>query len=115
MFKNSTCPIGMSLELFNRKWVLCILTDLFNGNRRFNEFKQSNPKISSQMLSETLKYMENNDLIYKKDNEYNLTEKGLETNAILYEMAKFNMKYSDYDNDVRAQSLNEYRELLKLG
>ena len=60
------CPVSDSLEFFSRKWVLCILMDMFRGKKHFTEFQDSNPDLSNHVLSQTLKYMEKVDLIKKE-------------------------------------------------
>ena len=90
MIENNICPIGFTLDYFNRKWIFCILSNIFRGMKHFSEFKKANPTISNHVLAETLKYMEENDLIEKtiiEENprvktEYSLTEKGRKTNKI---------------------------------
>ena len=65
MINNNVCPIGNTLDLFNRKWIFCIMSNIFRGMTHFNEFKQTNPTISNHVLAQTLKYMEEQDLITK--------------------------------------------------
>ena len=65
MISNDICPIGNTLDLFNRKWIFCIMSNIFRGMTHFNEFKDANPTISNHVLAQTLKYMEENDLINK--------------------------------------------------
>ena len=36
------CPVSDSLDFFSRKWVLCILMDMFRGKKYFTDFQQSN-------------------------------------------------------------------------
>jgi len=60
------CPVSDSLEFFSRKWVLCILMDMFRGKKHFTEFQDSNPDLSNHVLSQTLKYMEEVELIKKE-------------------------------------------------
>ena len=50
------CPVSDSLDFFSRKWVLCILMDMFRGKKYFTDFQQSNPELSNHVLSQTLKY-----------------------------------------------------------
>ena len=60
------CPVSESLDFFSRKWVLCILMDMFRGKKHFTEFQESNPTLSNHVLSQTLKYMEEMELIKKR-------------------------------------------------
>ena len=103
------CPVSDSLDFFSRKWVLCILMDMFRGKKHFTEFQESNPTLSKHVLSQTLKYMEENELIKKVNNDdktrnktsYVLREKGLKTNKILYELSVYSL------NELNCSKLNE--------
>ena len=67
---------------------------MFNGCKYCTDFQQSNSDLSNYVLSQTLKYMENMGLIEKQHSDlktrnktlYKLSEKGLKTNKILYEL-----------------------------
>ena len=125
MIENNICPIGSTLDFFNRKWIFCILSNIFRGMTHFSEFKKANPTISNHILSQTLKYMEENDLIKKTvmddesriKTEYALTEKGLKTNKILYEITSYyfdELNYIGFDNNQKEEILEEYRKAFKL-
>ncbi len=111
------CPVSDSLEFFSRKWVLCILMDMFRGKKHFTEFQESNPNLSNHVLSKTLKYMEEVELIKKETSDektrnktsYILLEKGLKTNKILYELSVYSL------NELECSKLNENvkNEILK--
>lgn len=111
------CPASDSLEFFSRKWVLCILMDMFRGKKHFTEFQESNPNLSNHVLSKTLKYMEEVELIKKETSDektrnktsYILLEKGLKTNKILYELSVYSL------NELECSKLNENvkNEILK--
>ena len=125
MIENNICPIGSTLDYFNRKWIFCILSNIFRGMKHFSEFKKANPTISNHILSETLKYMEENNLIKKtviEDNpklktEYSLTEKGRKTNKILYEITSFyfnELNFVNYDDSQINNVLLEYRKAFEV-
>jgi DNA-binding HxlR family transcriptional regulator len=81
---NNRCPIRDTVEIINRKWTVILLWDMFNGYEHFNEFKQINPKLSSNVLSDTLKFLIEEGLVKKTNTEsttkYLLTEKGRSLN-----------------------------------
>jgi len=119
------CPVSDSLEFFSRKWVLCILMDMFRGKKHFTEFQESNPNLSNYVLSQTLKYMEEVRLIKKeKINEktrnktsYILLDKGLKTNKILYELSIYSineLNCSKLNDNVKNKLLDDYTESLDL-
>ena len=125
MIDNNVCPIGSTLDVFNRKWIFCILSNIFRGMKHFSEFKEVNPTISNHILSETLKYMEEIGLINKtvieehprKRTEYSLTEKGLKTNKILYEITSFyfnELNFVEYDDERVEKVLKEYKEAFNI-
>jgi len=79
-----------------------------------------NPTISNHVLAQTLKYMEEQDLVIKividevhNKTEYSLTEKGLRTNKILYEITSyfFNELDDSRSEDEKESLLAEYREV----
>jgi len=125
MIENNICPIESTLDYFNRKWIFCILSNIFRGMKHFSEFKKANPTISNHVLAETLKYMEENDLIEKtiiEENprvktEYSLTEKGRKTNKILYEITSYyfnELNYVGYDDSQKEEILKEYEKAFEI-
>lgn len=119
------CPVSDSLDFFSRKWVLCILMDMFRGKKHFTEFQESNPTLSNHVLSQTLKYMEENKLIKKVNNDektrnktsYVLLEKGLKTNRILYELSVYSLNELDcskLNDNVKKEILENYTNSLNL-
>ena len=82
-FELTHCPVELSLDVINRKWVLQIICDMFFGKTRFSEFQEGRPEMSNKALSRSLKFMEEQKLIKKDDDEYFLTEKGKSLNKWL--------------------------------
>lgn len=97
------------------------MSNIFRGMTHFNEFKQANPTISNHVLAQTLKYMEEQDLITKtvvdelhNRTEYALTPKGLRANKILYEITEYyfeELNYTNYDDMEVEELLGGYREI----
>lgn len=120
------CPIDATLELIGRKWVIAIIRDMFLGCKHFNEFKKNKKNLSNSVLSDTLKFMEEQGLIEKKvsDNnsrhntEYYLTEKAKKLNVIIYDMLLYGLDVlnCDYDkiDDFQNRMKKGYGELLKI-
>lgn len=79
------------MKLMSRKWTIVLIRDMFTGKKYFREFSEGKEGLSNTVLSDTLKFMEENGLIIKNNNEYHLTSKGLRLNRILYEMAVFGL------------------------
>lgn len=86
-----TCPIENTLKLMSRKWTIVLIRDMFTGKKYFREFREGKEGLSNTVLSDTLKFMEENGLITKNNTEYHLTSRGLRLNRILYEMAVFGL------------------------
>lgn len=90
-----TCPIQNAVQLFNKKWSILIIRDMFFGKKQFSEFKEGKD-ISNKVLSSCLKDLEEKKIIEKRvidktplTTEYHLTEAGKHLNKVLYELASF--------------------------
>nr|WP_295161528.1 helix-turn-helix domain-containing protein [uncultured Methanobrevibacter sp.] len=118
IYQEGACPINSVNDLLSRKWVFGIMKDLFAGKKHFNEFKEDKPNLSNVVLSDTLKYLENQGMISKKiieddakrNTEYYLTEKGKKMNKILYDMVIFGLY--ELEGDLRDE---EFKEEIKKG
>lgn len=119
------CPVSDSLDFFSRKWVLCILMDMFRGKKHFTDFQESNPELSNHVLSQTLKYMEEVELITKETVDektrnktyYKLSDKGLKTNKILYELSIYSLnelECSKLNENIKKEILENYTDSLSL-
>lgn len=81
----SHCPVNYALEHFGDKWSLLIIRDLmFKGKRHYNEFFESDEKVSTSVLGDRLKSLEESEIITKEEDDvkksrikYSLTEKGI--------------------------------------
>jgi DNA-binding HxlR family transcriptional regulator len=78
------CSVARSLEILGDRWIFLILRESFFGVSNFDQF-QSNLGISTNILSDRLKALVENDIMKKlvdaKDkrrSKYKLTEKGLD-------------------------------------
>jgi len=99
------CPIEVALNYLGRKWTIQIIRDLFKGKIRFSQFLESNPQISTKMLSIRLKELQKSGLIEKKVYsttpvmiEYSLTKKGEALNKILFQLAEYSL--TNFPNEV---------------
>ncbi|ASS89109.1 transcriptional regulator [Bacillaceae bacterium ZC4] len=57
------CNIAQSLNIIGDRWTLLIIHEILNGNALFNEIKKALPGISSNLLSERLRYLEEEGLV----------------------------------------------------
>jgi DNA-binding HxlR family transcriptional regulator len=99
---NNRCPIRDTVEIINRKWTVILLWDMFNGYEHFSQFKEINPEISNNVLSDTLKFLVEQELVNKtsldSNTRYFLTDKGRSLNRIMYELGVYGIQSDNYDN-----------------
>lgn len=89
--KRSACPIANTLDELGDRWTLLIIRDmLFVGKQRFEEFLQSDEHISTNILADRLKRLEQLGLISKEPYSshalrmsYSLTERGRSLEPVL--------------------------------
>lgn len=102
----SHCPINFVLETFGDKWTLLIVRDLmFKGKQTFGEFLESDEKISTNILADRLKRLEQHEIIEKTvapDNRssllYSLTSKGTDLLPIMLEITAWSAKHDALTN-----------------
>ncbi len=103
MKMRSHCPINYALEHFGDKWSLLIIRDLmFKEKRHYNEFFESGEKVSTSVLGDRLKQLENAGIISKgKDTvkksriKYSLTQKGIDMLPFMIDMIVWSGKYDE--------------------
>lgn len=90
------------LDLIESKWVLCILYELDNGTKRYNEINKAISGIRQKPLSVALRKMERDGLIERiiypiipPKVEYRLTEFGAEITGISTKLGKWIDVHSD--------------------
>jgi len=82
--KRSFCPLTNALDILGDKWTMIVIRDmLFFEKKQFNDFLSSPEGISTNILTERLKRLEEHKIIkktpYQKNPvryEYTLTKKG---------------------------------------
>lgn len=65
MNQNDNCPIATTLDVIGGKWkvhILCILSD---GKMRTNEIKREIPNITQKVLTQQLRQLEADGIIYR--------------------------------------------------
>ncbi|MHA2103899.1 MAG: winged helix-turn-helix transcriptional regulator [Candidatus Hodarchaeales archaeon] len=94
------CPVKTSLSYVGKKWTLEIVRDMFFGKTRFKDFLEENPSLTSKVLSQRLRELEEGQFVEKiimsktpLRIEYQLTEKGYNLNKIMYELAMLSFKH----------------------
>ena len=92
----TNCPVEYTASIIANKWKILILRDLLTGTKRYNELTRSVVGISAKVLTENLRDLENDGIIFRKvypvvppKVEYSLTEKGKELKDVLDSMRLF--------------------------
>ena len=97
----SHCPINFALEHFGDKWSLLIIRDLmFKGKRHYNEFFESGEKVSTSVLGDRLRQLEESRIITKGQDtvkksriKYSLTQKGIDMLPFMVDMISWSGEY----------------------
>jgi DNA-binding HxlR family transcriptional regulator len=97
----SACPIACTLDLLGDRWTLLIIRDmLFFRKERFEEFLASPEGISTNILTQRLKLLEELGLILKEPYSnhrrrmsYRLTERGQSLKPVLKVMIAWGLKH----------------------
>lgn len=105
----SHCPINFALDHFGDKWSLLIIRDLmFNSKRHYNEFFDSEERVSTSVLGDRLKMLESlkfisksSDSVKKSRIKYSLTKKGISLLPLMVEIVVWS---DQIDKDTEAGS-----------
>ena len=94
------CPVATAVSLIGGKWKLLIIRNLKERPWRFNELQRDIEGISQKVLTDSLRQMIDNGLVYRHDYqemppkvEYELTELGKEMLPIIDALADFGNYY----------------------
>ncbi len=109
-----------TFSYLRKKWNIPIIKGLFCGCKNFKGFLELNPGLSSKVLSERLKELEENGVVEKivlnsssGQTEYYLTEKGRRLNRIIFEMFNFALD-EVLKNEENIKLKEESKESLKV-
>jgi DNA-binding HxlR family transcriptional regulator len=120
----SHCPINFTLEHFGDKWSLLIIRDLmFKGKRHYNEFLEAGEKVSTSVLGDRLRKLEEMGIISKGEDavkksriRYSLTQKGIDLLPILLELiiwGGLNDDLTESPKEFMDQAVNNKEALVK--
>ena len=94
------CPVATAVSLIGGKWELLIIRNLKERPWRFNELQRDIEGISQKVLTDSLRQMIDDGLVYRHDYqeippkvEYGLTELGKEMLPIIDALADFGNYY----------------------
>lgn len=96
------CPkFENAFELLGKRWTGLIIRTLLNGQKRFSDIAEAIPNMSARMLTERFKELEEEGIILRKVYpetpvriEYELTEKGLDLQAVMDEIQNWAEKWN---------------------
>lgn len=94
------CPMVLVHKLLSGKWKILILWYLVNGPLRFSDIKRSLPNVTQKMLTNQLRSLEEDNIIYRNvypvvppKVEYGLTEIGKKIIPVLEAMHDYGEEY----------------------
>ncbi|NJL83030.1 MAG: helix-turn-helix transcriptional regulator [Chloroflexaceae bacterium] len=98
--RRSPCPIACTLDLIGDRWTLLVVRDMmFFEKQRFEEFLASPEGISSNILANRLKLLEELGLVTKQPYSshsrrmnYQLTERGQSLRPVLKAMTAWGLR-----------------------
>ncbi len=96
------CNIAQTLNIVGDRWTLLVIHEILLGHSTFNEIKKNLEGISSNLLSDRLKYLEEAGLIessvYSKHPpryEYSLTQSGKDLEEVFFALIIWGRKNLD--------------------
>ncbi|MCQ6563908.1 winged helix-turn-helix transcriptional regulator [Paenibacillus mendelii] len=102
------CPVETTLDVIGGKWKGIILYQLFDGTKRFNEFRRINPGITQFMLTLQLRELERDGIIHREvykevppKVEYSLTDFGRTLEPLILSMKAWGETYKIRLNETR--------------
>ena len=94
------CPVATAVSLIGGKWKLLIIRNLRERPWRFNELRRDLEGISQKVLTDSLRQMEDDGLVFRHDYgenpprvEYGLTELGRQMMPVIASLAAFGVYY----------------------
>lgn len=107
-----------TLDLIGDKWTLLVIRDMFFvGKKQFNDFLESPEGISTNILTDRLKKLEQYGIIekraYQKNPvryEYFLTDAGKDLKPVMEQIAGWGLKYIDGTMAPTKEQLKEFRK-----
>ncbi|MCC7550360.1 MAG: helix-turn-helix transcriptional regulator [Methanobacterium sp.] len=112
--------IDDTFSYLRKKWTIQIIKGLFCDYKHFKDFLEQHPTLSSKVLSERLKELEQEGIIEKRiinstpiQTEYYLTEKGRRLNKIIFELFNFALDEVKIKSE-QGSKLEESKENLRV-
>lgn len=97
---NQYCGLAYALDIVGERWTLLIIRELIAGPRRFKDLIAGLPDISTNLLAERLKHLEQQGLLCRRvlpppagSTVYQLTSLGYELEKTLLELGKWGSQF----------------------
>ena len=94
------CPVATAVALIGGKWKLLIIRNLRVRAWRFNELRRDLDGVSQKVLTDSLRQLEDDGLVFRRDYgenpprvEYGLTELGRQMLPVMDSLATFGAHY----------------------
>ena len=104
--KKANCPVEITLKVIGGRWKVLILKELFEGVKRFNQLHRSLGGVTQKMLTQQLREMEADGIVYRQvylqvppKVEYSLTALGKSLKPIMNEMHEWGIKHLNINNE----------------
>ena len=97
---NQFCALASALDLVGDRWTLLIFRELFTGPRRFKDLSEGLPTISTNLLAERLKNLEQQGLLRRRilpppagSTVYELTSRGQALEKAVLELGRWGSQF----------------------
>src|SRR5690606_19793745 len=97
---NQFCALAFALDLIGERWTLLIIRELPTGPKRFTDLQEGLPGISTNLLSERLKTLEQHGLARRRtlpppaaSMVYELTDGGASMEGAMFERRKWGSRF----------------------
>jgi DNA-binding HxlR family transcriptional regulator len=93
------CPVAKAAEVLAERWTPLVLRELTCGSTRFNDLRRGVPLMSSSLLSQRLKFLEQEGVIERRrapsgrGYEYHLTDAGQELRPLISTMGEWGQRW----------------------
>ncbi|MCL6324406.1 winged helix-turn-helix transcriptional regulator [Pectobacterium polaris] len=117
MKHRSLCPISLALDLFGDKWSLLVIRDaVFCGARYFKDFKAAKENISTNILADRLKSLENDGFLKKEKDPSNAKQFIYTPTALAFKLVPTLVELGVFSSEYYAKAIpTDVTELLNMG
>ncbi|WP_083469771.1 winged helix-turn-helix transcriptional regulator [Herpetosiphon geysericola] len=118
---NQYCGLSYALEILGERWTILVIRELIAGPRRFKDLLNGLPGISTNLLTERLKHLEQQGLIGRQvlappagSTVYGLTDVGRGLEPSLLELGKWGSQFIPVNSEhVHLLNIGSYALTLK--